>query len=186
MKKLLSLILALCMIFAFASLTACGGEDTDSKADGSANKPAASDTASKNDTNDTTSEGNVGSIFPDALKNVEAIAAPDLEYTAWDFAGGCVDGKDMNEDEAAQVLAVYGGYLAFEINADNKLSLMSAEQYAEGTYTKTTDGFGYHFQFSTGVEYYAVFTVVGENTVMMIAQPAQPGTALYFVQAERG
>ena len=130
--------------------------------------------------------GNVGSIFPEVLKNVAVIDAPDLEYTAWDFAGGCVDGKDMNEDEAAQVLAVYGGYLAFEINADGKLSLMSADNYAEGTYALTTDNYGYHFVFTSGVEYYAVFTKVGEDVVMMLAQPKEPGTALYFVQAARG
>ena len=92
----------------------------------------------------------------------------------------------MNEDEAAQVLAVYGGYLAFEINADGKLSLMRADKYAEGTYALTTDNYGYHFVFTSGVEYYAVFTKGGEDVVMMLAQPKEPGTALYFVQAARG
>ncbi len=180
MKKLLSLVLALCMIFAFASLTACGGEDTDTNADAGSKAPATSDTASTD-----SAEGNVGSIYPDALKNVEAIPAPDVEYTAWEFAGGCVDGVDMEQAEADAVLATYGGILSFEINADGKLGLYSATQMAEGTYTKTTDGYGYHFQFENG-EYYAVFTTVGEDTVMMLAQPSSPGTALYFIQAARG
>lgn len=181
MKKFLSMILAVILVFAFVGLTACGGEETNGDDTGS--KAPASDTAS---TESTASEGNVGAIFPEVLKNVAVIDAPDLEYTAWDFAGGCVDGKDMNEDEAAQVLAAYGGYLAFEINADGKLSLMSADKYAEGTYALTTDNYGYHFVFTSGVEYYAVFTKVGEDVVMMLAQPKEPGTALYFVQAARG
>ncbi|MGN1231780.1 MAG: copper amine oxidase N-terminal domain-containing protein, partial [Anaerotignum sp.] len=44
--------------------------------------------------------------------------APDLSGTAWNFAGGLVDGVEMEQSDLDEVLAMYGGTLQFVFNED--------------------------------------------------------------------
>lgn len=178
MKKLLSLILVLVMVFALGSLVACGGEDADTdKGDdkGSNGVNGTSSVASKDD-----GVGNVGSLYPKALQNAVLVEVPDVLYTGWGFAGGCVDGVEMEVDDVDLFLQQFGGTLQVIFPEGNTVMLAKSDDAASGTFKKTSDGNGLHLDFGNGVEYYAVFTELGDTTVMMMAQTSAPGTALYF------
>ena len=177
MKKLLSLILALVMVFTLGSLVACGGEDSDTDKGGN------TDSGDKNDISSVVSKddvGNVGALYPTALQNIALAEVPEVLYTGWEFAGGCVDGVEMEVEDVSLFLNQFGGSLQIIFPEGDTVMLAKADDAVSGTFKKTTDGKGLHLVFGADVEYYAVFTELGDTTVMMLAKTTEPGTALYF------
>lgn len=178
MKKLLSLILVLVMVFALGSLAACGGEDTDADKGGNNGSKGGNDTSSATSKED--EAGNVGALYPEALQNIAISEIPEVVGSGWEFAGGCVDGVEMEEDDVSLFLEQFGGTLSVVFPEGNTVMLAKSDGAANGTFKKTADGNGLHLDFGNGIEYYAVFTQVEDLTVMMMAQTSAPGTALYF------
>lgn len=172
MKKILSLILALCMIFAFASLTACGGEDADGGADTGSKAPANSDTAS------TPSEENTN-VFPEALTNVAAYPVANVEQTMWCCAGGMIDGVEMEEEDLTAIYTAMGGTFNFYFQDGNKIQLINGEKALDGTYTVKAESYIIDAVFE-GYEYYGVFTQVNDAPVLIMCNKTDSTTAFYF------
>lgn len=178
MKKLLSLILVLVMVFALGGLVACGGEDADTDKGDDKGSNGGNDTTSVASKDDEI--GSVGALYPTALQNIEIADIPEVVGSGWEFAGGCVDGVEMEEDDVSLFLEQFGGTLSVIFTEGDTVMLAKSDGAANGTFKKTSDGNGLHLDFGNGIEYYAVFTQVEDLTVMMMAQTSAPGTALYF------
>lgn len=106
MKKFLALLLSLMMVL---SLAACGGSDdtSDDTAD-----PAPTEDTTPDDTADTETPEDTGEKF-NLMTDITRIDPPELEGTTWNFAGGYLDGEEMDDDDATQTLSLYGGTLQF-------------------------------------------------------------------------
>lgn len=173
MKKFLSMILAVILVFAFVGLTACGGEETNGDDTGS--KAPASDTAS---TEDTASEGNTN-VFPEALTNVPAYPVENVEQTMWCCAGGMIDGVEMEEADLQAIYTAMGGTFNFYFQNGNSISLINGEKSLEGTYTVKAESYIIDAVFE-GYEYYGVFTQVNEAPVLIMVNKADSTKAFYF------
>ena len=93
MKKFLALLLSLMMVL---SLAACGGSDdtSDDTAD-----PAPTEDTTPDDTADTETPEDTGEKF-NLMTDITRIDPPELEGTTWNFAGGYLDGEEMDDDDA--------------------------------------------------------------------------------------
>lgn len=189
MKKILASVLVALLAATMAfGMTACGDdsgsngtESTKPQTSGTqSTKPQTSSTAS------TTSASGNDSVFPSALKDVPAIEVPAIDITGWELTGGMIDGVEMEESDLAATLEACGGKLQFIFPGDgNQALLINGEKSLEGTYAIVSDKFAIHAAF-TGYEYFGVFTKVGEETVMILANKEAPETALYMTMIDEG
>lgn len=190
MKKLLPLVLALALCLALA---ACGGDESPSDAGGSDSTPPASasapettpDPAPETDPAPAETSGNTYenySIFSD-VAIYEAPTAEDLAGSAWEFSGGFMSGREMDEAAANDVLAMYGGKLQIEFVDTENANLVQGGGTMAGTYAILEDGVTANFSFELQgavYDYVAVFTDVGEQTVMVLVSTADPESAFYM------
>ena len=117
MKKFLALLLSLMMVL---SLAACGGSDdtSDDTAD-----PAPTEDTTPDDTADTETPEDTGEKF-NLMTDITRIDPPELEGTTWNFAGGYLDGEEMDDDDATQTLSLYGGTLQFVFGEDGAMQIV--------------------------------------------------------------
>lgn len=163
MKKLLSIILVVAMMLTMTAFMSGCGED--------AKEP------------DDTDSG-VTDLFPEALANVETIDVPELAGTIWTFAGGCVDGKDMEQETANAILEEMGGVMMFEFIDEETLQLVvGIQEPVEAAYTVEED---YVYSKVIETEYYFIFTDYNGTTAMLIATATTPDTAYYMIPADEG
>lgn len=166
MKQLLSfllvLALALSMIFVLA---ACGDEPKET--DGT--------------TTTTAGENQDENLFPEALNALPNNAVPDyLMPSGWEFAGGMIDGVEMEQEDVDAILQATGGTFQVVFSAEGVANLVNGEQVIAGTYEKTSDtelflDFGDY-------SYYARFTTLGDDTeAMLMVNPAQADTVFYMI-----
>lgn len=177
MKKVWGIVLmAVLSLTLTFGLTACGD-------DSSSTESAKSQTNSTQNTSETASTEGSDSVFPAALKDVQACEMPDVELTGWSLKGGMIDGVEMEQADLDAVLTACGGVFQFVFMSDQTLQMVNGEQTFDGTYEIVEDGYAIHATF-TGYEYYGVFSKVKDLTVLIIANTNDSETALYFTQID--
>ena len=177
MKKVISMILATAMIVTITSvMTSCGNDEESSK-------ETTSQVTGETSKTDTESTSSSNSVFPEALENVEALQLPDIVYTGWQLSGGMIDGKEMEEDDLNSVLEACGGIFQFIFLEEGQAIMENGENRFEGTYEAVENNYAIHVVFE-GYEYYAVFTEIEDETVMILANKLEPETALYLTIIE--
>lgn len=167
MKKILSMLLVCALMLASVfCLAACGEEPAPGTEGG--------------DTTPTTTAP--ASPFPAALTNVEAmlISQLNLEYTGWQFAGGMVNGVEMDETTAQSVLDIFGGSIQFVFQNAGYCNMLNGENLLEGTYTEVADGYFLDIACSGDNNYYGAFTMVEEEPVLILVNKKDSATALYM------
>lgn len=110
--------------------------------------------------------------------------APDLSGTAWNFAGGLVDGVEMEQSDLDEVLAMYGGTLQFVFNEDGTAQMVQGGGVLEGTYEYLEgEAVGVIFDYNgTELRYACVFTDVSGQLVLMAMDDGVGTMGMYFVQ----
>lgn len=194
--------LALCL-----SLAACGGSPSSTGGAGSvenstpvssapveSSAPSTDETESEPaetpDAPDDAAAGAAGYEEYAVLGYIEPYAAPSAEElagTMWEFAGGFTEGRDMEAEEASTVLEVYGGMLQVAFAEGGKASMTHGYAAMSGTYSVLEDGITVPIVFDyegTQYGYAAVFTVGGENNVMVLLNTADPSMAFYMTQTD--
>ena len=165
MKKFICIIMTVATLLfcVTAALTAC----SDDTVTGETPTATATDSGSN-------------SVFPKALSGVEAIKVPDIAYTQWEFCGGMINGKEMEQADADAVLKEYGGELTFIFpDEGGTVTLNAATDSDSGKYTVEADGFGVKITM-TKKEFYGVFTTVDGEKILVISNKADSEKALYF------
>lgn len=176
MKKFLTLLLAVLMIFSMATVMSACGDDTVADTDTSSDTVANDDTA-------TSDQSTVADFFPESLSNVTAYPIDDMSLTGWQLAGGMIDGVEMEEADLTALLSNANGKIEFVFTDDKNVQMVTGLNTIDGTYSLTSEDMIVHMVFPE-IEYYGVVTVVSETTVFMIADPKQPGSALYLSQID--
>ena len=196
MKKVLSLLLAAAMCL---SLAACGGKN-DSKTPSGNNGGDASSTPTPA-TPDPAPEGSTPSPAPsstsdgiyytdcpifNAVDIYEGVDADTFSDTMWTFAGGFTDGHELSDEEASEVLEMYGGTLALLFDEDGETAgLVQGGGTMLGLYEVLDDTATLNLAFElegTIYEYVAVLTAAGEeeDPVLVLVSLADPSTAFYM------
>lgn len=179
MKKGWSIVLTAALSLTLVLGLAGCGEESGSSGSGSS-KPQTSQTE-KDDS--TASTQGSASVFPEALKDVQAIEIPDIELTGWTLSGGMVDGVEMEEADVQGVLEACGGVFQFIFMPDKAIQMVNGEKSFEGSYKVAEDNFAFQATF-TGYEYYGVFSKVQDVTVLIMANAKEPETAFYFTMID--
>ena len=180
MKKFLALLLSLVMVL---SLAACGGSDdtSDDTAD-----PAPTEDTTPDDTADTETPEDTGEKF-NLMTDITRIDPPELEGTTWNFAGGYLDGEEMDDDDATQTLSLYGGTLQFVFGEDGAMQIVQGGGTLDGVYELLQDDDGSLCVGVTvdnngqSIPYFCVFSDLGQ-TVMIALSDDSGLNGLYFVQ----
>ncbi len=159
MKKVLSILLAVSLVFGMTFvMSACG---------------------------DNSAETEQNEFLPEALRAVTAEMISDLEGTAWQLAGGMIDGVEMEQEDLDALLEAAGGAIQYIFTDDANIQMATPLNTLDGTYTLESENTIVHMVFPQ-IEYYGIFSIIGEQTVFMIADPNQAGSALYLTQVEEG
>lgn len=169
MKKVFALMTSLVMV---ASLAACGEEEV--TVDDSVNSSVESSVEAGGQ------DSTEGSFNVLDLPGVEG---PDVRNTTWSFAGGCVDGVPMTEEEATADLEAYGGTLQFVFDEEDGVQLVQGVGTLAGTYQTNEDSSVLVTFDNNGSElvYLCIFADIDGLT--MIAVPDDTGlNGLYFVE----
>lgn len=180
MKKILSLLLAVALIFVSgAIITGCGDETTDTNNESVADVENVETTPTAG--NSVVGDVKLADFFPEALANAAAYAIEGLEGTTWQLAGGMVDGTEMEQADLDALNSNAGGVIQFVFADATKAQMVGGENVIDGTYSLKNDDTIVHIVLPQ-IEYYGVVTIVAEATVLMLATPNQVGSALYFSQ----
>ena len=119
------------------------------------------------------------------LLQVAVMEIPDLSGTEWSFAGGMIDGVEMEEEDVNASLESYGGTLQLVFGDDGAVTMVQGVGNVEGTYEYSDDSTAIKmtFDFSgTELVYAGYLSQVGD-TVTLIAMSDMNGyDGLYFVQ----
>lgn len=107
--------------------------------------------------------------------------------TGWVFSGGMIDGTEMNEEEAAQSLEVYGGTLNIMFDDDENVSMVQGGGTVKGIYGLTEDNenvLGLIFADDAGnqIIYAGLFAEVDGEPVLMLFPDGSGKNAIYFTQ----
>ena len=187
MKKFLSLLLVMVMLFSMSMLVACGGETADVD---EGNTPVvdgnddATTTTEGVSTTTTTTAANA-SPFPEALTDVAAIPVPTgLDYTMWTLSGGMVDGVEMEEADVQAILDACGGTLMFMFEQAGAAKLINGNGPIDGTYSVVAEGYFIDAAFTGDYSYYGVFTTVEEVPVLILSNKNDPTIALYMTMLD--
>ena len=119
------------------------------------------------------------------LLQVAVMDIPDLSGTEWNFAGGMIDGVEMEEEDLNATLETYGGTLQLVFGEDGAVTMVQGGGNAEGTYEYSDDNTAIKMTLDFGgtdVTYAGFLSEVGD-TVTLIAMSDMNGyDGLYFVQ----
>jgi len=119
------------------------------------------------------------------LLQVEVMEIPDLSGTEWTFAGGMIDGVEMEEEDLNATLETYGGTLRLVFGEDGAVTMVQGGGNAEGTYEYSDDNTAIKMTLDFGgteISYAGFLSQVGD-TVTLIAMSDMNGyDGLYFVQ----
>lgn len=119
------------------------------------------------------------------LLQIEVMEIPDLSGSEWSFAGGMIDGTEMEEDDLNATLEAYGGKLQFVFGEDGAVTMVQGGGQAEGTYEYSDDNTAIKMTLDfegTEISYAGFLTQVGDN-LTLIAMPDMNGyDGLYFIQ----
>jgi hypothetical protein len=119
------------------------------------------------------------------LLQVAVMEIPDLSGTEWNFAGGMIDGVEMEEEDLNATLETYGGTLQLVFGEDGAVTMVQGGGNAEGTYEYSDDNTAIKMTLDFGgteITYAGFLSEVGD-TVTLIAMSDMNGyDGLYFVQ----
>ena len=117
---------------------------------------------------------------------LEPAAIPEgLAGTGWEFAGGYLDGVEMEQADAEAVLAQYGGMLQIVFEDESTASMVQGGGMLNGAYSATSDGYTLDISFDnsgSNLQYAGLFTDVGGTLVLMLLSDATGMNAIYFTQ----
>ena len=185
MKKLVSLLLAAAMCL---SLAACGGRNDSKTPSGGGSAGDGAPSADNPTPEPADAEGDSYVNYP-AFSGIEIYEAPspdDVAETAWAFAGGYTDGHSITDEEAVEVLEMYGGTLRLEFPDAKTVNMVQGGGTMPGTFKVLNDGFTLSLSFElqgTSYDYVAAFTYAGdadEDLVLVLVSTADPETAFYM------
>ena len=142
------------------------------------------DASGNNSSGDNTQSTNTN-VFPEALTNVDAYPVNDIEDTIWQFAGGMINGVEMEEADLNAIYEAMGGIFNFYFVDDKNIIMANGEQSFNGTYTVAAENYIIDATFE-GYAYYGVFTVVDEVPVLIMVNKADSEKAFYFYMIEEG
>ena len=127
-RKVITCVMGLVLAM---SLAACGEEEvvvenTNAEVTVEAQTTEAAETPAETATEtDTEAEGG-------PLLQVEVMEIPDLSGTEWTFAGGMIDGVEMEEEDLNATLETYGGTLGLVFGEDGAVTMVQGGGNAEG------------------------------------------------------
>ena len=187
MKKALSLFLAAAMCL---SLAACGDSNDSKKPSGGADNTGTPAPSTPNPVPESDPEPD-GVYYTDCpiFDDVDIYGGVDADTfsdTLWTFAGGFTDGHELSDEEAAEVLELYGGTLALLFDEDAETAgLVQGGGTMLGLYEVLDDTATLNLAFElegTIYEYVAVLTAAGaeEDPVLVLVSLADPDTAFYM------
>lgn len=194
MKKFLALLLSFVLVL---SLAACGDtkEETSDPEPSSKAKTEAADVDSSSDDNDSktedeaaASEVEIGDGLSNFLSQLTLVQPTDaIAGTGWDFSGGMIDGTEMNEEDVAQSLELYGGKLNIVFDDDENVSMVQGDGALKGVYGVLEDNenvLGIIFTDAAGSQlvYAGLFTEVDDTLVLMLFSDDSGQNAFYFTQ----
>lgn len=168
------------------SLTACGEEevvveDTNTEVTQEVQTQEAATEVQTETVAETATEAQEGG----PLLQVAVMEIPDLSGTEWNFAGGMIDGVEMEEEDVNTSLEAYGGTLQLVFGDDGTATMVQGVGNAEGTYEYSDDNTAIKMTFDFGgteLTYAGFLSQVGD-TVTLIAMSDMNGyDGLYFVQ----
>ena len=172
MKKLLAILLSLLLIL---SLTACGGDDTDTP-DDTSTPPVETPDPVENDQN---AEGGEDELN---LWDLSTLETPDMEGTTWNFAGGYLDGDEMTLEDAQGVLEMYGGSLQFVFGEDGSAQMVQGNGSAVGTYEYVDTGVSMDLTYDAGELHYDCIFIDLDGMTMVAMRDGDGTNGIYFVQ----
>ena len=119
------------------------------------------------------------------LWDLPQAARPDMSNTTWSFAGGYIDGAEMDQAEMDASLAEYGGKLQFAFDANGGVTMLQGGGSVQGTYQYLDDGsVGLIFHYNgEELRYACIFSWTDDNELLMVAISDSAGRdGVYFVQ----
>ncbi len=109
------------------------------------------------------------------------MAAPELAGTSWVFIGGYVQGKQMTEDQTAEVLSQLDDVYQFDFMDDSTVVLSEGtDTTTDGSYTITEDGMIADISMSNNIKYAGTFIEQEDGPVMVAMLDGTGMNALYF------
>ncbi|MGN1085329.1 MAG: hypothetical protein ACI4QX_10000, partial [Lachnospiraceae bacterium] len=153
---------------------------TDTQATGDTGK---TDTQAADDTGktDTQSAPGENSVLPKAIEDAESIPFPDIIYSGWELSRG----KEMAESIRKAILDINGGAFMLCFVDESTAVLGTAAGSFTGTYEAMDENNAIHIVFEEA-EYYATFTEIDEEVVMILVNNAEPGLVLYMRMIDEG
>lgn len=171
MKKFLACLLALVMAL---SLMACGDTATDDTGD------TGDDAQLEDNTGDTADVAAEGDSIMEILKD-RFVAAPELAGTSWVFIGGYMQGKQLTEEQTAEVLSQMGDIYQFDFMDESTVVLSEgADTTTDGTYSISEDGLIANLIMSNDSKYAGTFIEQEDGPVMVALLDGTGMNALYF------
>ena len=110
---------------------------------------------------------------------------PDLSGTEWNFAGGMIDGVEMEEEDLNATLETYGGTLQLVFGEDGAVTMVQGGGNAEGTYEYSDDNTAIKMTLDFGgteVTYAGFLSEVGDTVTLIDMSDLNGYDGLYFVQ----
>lgn len=192
MKKFLALLLSFMLVL---SLAACGDTKEDTSDPEPSTKAKTEDVDSSSDDKDIETENEaaageveVGDDLTNFLSQLSLVQPTDaIVGTGWEFSGGMIDGTEMNEEDAAQSLEVYGGKLNIIFDDDENVSMVQGGGTLKGVFGVTEDNenvLGLIFTDAAGsqVIYAGLLAEVDDTLVLMLFPDGSGKNAIYFTQ----
>lgn len=196
MNKVFAILLALTLCL---SLAACGGDSepapAPAPAEPSSTAPAPEpapepEPEPESEGEPAATDGDPYTNYPLLVENLSELYEVDpstLAPSGWQFAGGYTNGKEMDEQEAAKVLEMYGGTLQLIFESADTAMLVQGGGTMAGSYTVLSDNFTINLALElqgTTYNYVAVFTDLEGTPVLLLVATADPETILYMTQID--
>lgn len=109
------------------------------------------------------------------MTDITRIDPPELEGTTWNFAGGYLDGEEMDDDDATQTLSLYGGTLQFVFGEDGAMQIVQGGGSLDGVYELLQDDDGSLCVGVTvdndgqSIPYFCVFSDLGQTVMIALS-----------------
>ena len=196
MNKVFALLLALALCL---SLAACGGGSEPAPAPAPAEPSSAApapepapepEPEPEGEGEPAATDGDPYTNYPLLVENLKELYEVDpstLAPSGWQFAGGYTNGKELNDQEAGEILAMYGGTLQLIFTSQETATMVQGGGNLEGSYTVLSDNFTINLALNlqgTTYNYVAVFTDLEGTPVLLLVATADPETVLYMTQID--
>ena len=170
MKKILACLLALVMAL---SLMACGGDAANDDANVDAQTPVVEDDANTGDDSSSPLE-----YMPEYIVG-----------TRWEFCGGCLDGVEMTDEQATDMLKSNGGVMEIDVDDVDAASYITGSETLSGSCGVTEDNMAMVMTLpaedGTTSDEYCRFADL-DGTVIMVLVDSTASNGLYFRMIEEG